>query len=102
MSAFTGDRASSSRGSPISSGGSHGTDDASGPTFKRLPSQTLSPEYTKRPATWSMLPHAREEFPSIFGKQEEKMQERGLGGVAERAVRMSFPSGRTGLVGLQD
>jgi hypothetical protein len=102
MSAFTDDWATSSRGSPVSSGGSYGTDDASGPTFKWLPSQTLGPEYTKRPATGSKLPRAHEEFPSIFGEQEQKMQERGLRGVAERARRMSFPSGRTGLVGLQD
>ena len=101
MSAFTDDRASSSRGSPISSGGSQATDDASRPTFKRLPSQTLGPEYAKRPATGSTLSGAHEGFPRIFGEQEQKMQERGLGGVAERARRMSFPSGRTGLVGLQ-
>jgi hypothetical protein len=101
MSAFTDDRASSSRGSPISSGGSQGTDDGSRPTFKRLPSQTLGPEYAKRPATGSTLSGAHEGFPRIFGEQDQKMQERGLG-VAERARRMSFPSGRTGLVGLHD
>jgi hypothetical protein len=91
---------SSSRGSPISSGGSQGTEDASRPTFKRLPSQTLGPEYTKRSATGSMLSGAHEGFPGVVGEQEQKMQERGLGGIAERARRMSFPSGRTSLVGL--
>lgn len=99
MSVFTDDRASSTRGSPISSGGSHGTDDTSRPTFKRLPSQTLGPEYAKRPATSNMLSGAREVFPGAVNGQE--MQQRGLG-VAERTRRMSFPSGRTGLVGLQD
>ena len=93
--------ASSSRGSPISSGGSQGTEDASRPTFKRLPSQTLGPEYTKRPAIGSMLSGAHG-FPGVFGDQEQKMHERGLGGIAERARRMSFSSGRTSLVGLQD
>ena len=88
---------SSSRGSPISSGGSQGAEDASRPTFKRLPSQTLGPEYTKRPATGSILIGAHEGFPGVVGEQE-----RGLGGLAERTRRMSFPSGRTGLVGLQD
>jgi hypothetical protein len=102
MSAFTDDRASSSRDSPISSGGSQGTDDASRPTFERLISQTLGPEYAKRPATGSVLPGTHKGLPSIFGKQEQKMQERGLGGVAERTKRMSFLSGCTGLVGLQD
>jgi hypothetical protein len=95
---------SSSRGSPISSSGSQGTEDASRPTFKRLPSQTLGPEYTKRPATgsMSMLSGAHIGFPGVVGEQEQKMQERGFGGIAERARRMSFPSGRTSLVGLQD
>ena len=97
MSTFTDDRVSSSRGSPISSGGSQGTDDASRPTFKRLPSQTLGPEYSKRAATGSVLSSAHEGFPRLVGEQE-----RVLGGVVERARRMSFPSGRTGLVGLQD
>jgi hypothetical protein len=92
----------SSRGSPISSGGSQGAEDASRPTFKRLPSQTLGPEYTKRPATGSILSGAHEGFPGVIGEQGLKMQERGLGGIAERSRRMSFPSGRTGLVGLQD
>lgn len=92
---------SSSRGSPISSGGSQGAEDASRPTFKRLPSQTLGPEYTKRPATGSLLSGAHEEFPSVV-VQGQKMHERGLGGITERSRRMSFPSGRTGLVGLHD
>lgn len=92
----------SSRGSPISSGGSQGTEDASRPTFKRLPSQTLGPEYTKRPATGVLLSGAHEGFPGVVGEQGQKMQGRGLGGIAERARRMSFPSGRTGLVALQD
>ena|SRR5258708_10437983 len=102
MSAFTDDRASSSRGSLISSGGSQGTDNASGPTFKRLPSQTLGPEYNKRPATGTMLPRAHEEIPSIFGEQEQKMQERGLGGVAGRTRRMSFRADVRASLGLQD
>jgi hypothetical protein len=92
----------SSRGSPISSGGSQGADDASRPKFKRLPSQTLGPEYTKRPATGSMLSGAHEGFPGVVSEQELRLQERGLGGIAERSRRMSFPSGRTGLVVLQD
>jgi hypothetical protein len=71
------------------------------PTFKRLPSQTLGPEYAKRPATGSTLSDAHKGFPGIFGEQDQKMQERGLG-VAECARQMSFPSGRTGLVGLHD
>lgn len=90
---------SSSRASPTSSGGSHGTDDASRPTFKRLPSQTLGPEYAKRAATATMLSSGTHEgFP---GKQDQEMQQqRGLGGVSERARRMSFPSGRAGLIGI--
>jgi hypothetical protein len=79
MSAFTDDRPSRSRGSPISSGGSRGIDNALWPTFKQLPSQTPGPEYTKQPATGSMLPRTHEEFSSIF---KQKAQERGLGGVA--------------------
>jgi hypothetical protein len=94
--------ASSSRGSPISSGGSQGIEDASRPAFKRLPSQTLGPEYAKRPAHGSMLSGTHVGFPGVVSEQEQKMQERGFGGIAERARRMSFPSGRTGLVGLQD
>ena len=78
---------SSSRGSPISSGGSQGIEDASRPTFKRLPSQTLGPEYTKRPATGSILSGAHEGFPGVVSEQE-----RGLGGFVERARRMSFPT----------
>ena len=92
----------SSRASPISSGGSHGTDDLSRPAFKRLPSQTLGPEYAKRAATGSMLSGTREAFPGGIGVREQEMQHRGLGGLAERARRMSFPSGRAGLMGLQD
>lgn len=94
--------ANSSRGSPMSSGGSQGTEDASRPTFKRLPSQTLGPEYTKRAATGNMLSGAHEGFPVVVCEQEQRMQERGLGGIAERARRMSFPSGRVALIGLQD
>jgi hypothetical protein len=93
---------SSSRPSPTGSGGSHGTDDASRPTFKRLPSQTLGPEYAKRAATATMLSGTHEAFPGVVGKQGQEMQQRGLGGVAERARRMSFPSGRAGLIGRQD
>ena len=94
--------ASSSRGSPINGGGSQGAEDASRPTFKRLPSQTLGPEYTKRPATGSMLSGAHEGFPGVVCEQEQKMQERGFVGISERARRMSFPSGRVGLVGVHD
>jgi len=93
------DRASSTRGSPTGSGGSVGYEDASRPAFKRLPSQTLGPEYIKRTATASMLSGARSGFPGIVNEPE--MRQRDLE-VAERARRMSFPSGRAGLVGLQD
>jgi hypothetical protein len=72
---------SSSRGSPISCGGSQGAENASRPTFKRLPSQTLSPEYTKRPATGSMLSCVHVVFPGVIGEQEQKIQERGFGGI---------------------
>ena len=99
MSVLADDRAGSSRASPTSSGGSHGADDASRPTFKRLPSQTLGPEYAKRAATANMLSGTRESFPGVVGEQE--IQQRGFGGVSERARRMSFPSGRAGLIGLQ-
>lgn len=61
--------ASSSRGSPISSGGSQETEDASRPTFKRLPSQTLCPEYTKRPTSGSMLSGAHEGLPGVLCEQ---------------------------------
>jgi hypothetical protein len=98
-SAFTDDRTNSSRGSPTGSGGSQGLEDVSRPTFKRLPSQTLGPEYAKRPATGNMLYGAHEVFPGIVGEQE--MHQRGLG-MAERSRRMSVPSGRASLVGLQD
>ena len=98
-SVFTDDRVSSNRASPTSSGGSHGSDDTSRPTFKRLPSQTLGPEYSKRPATTNLLSGSREVFPGAVNEQE--MQQRGLG-VPDRNRRMSFPSGRAGLVGLQD
>jgi hypothetical protein len=100
LSAFTDDRGGSSRASPASSGGPNGADDASRPTFKRLPSQTLGPEYAKRAATANMLSGTRESFPSVVGEQE--MLQRGFGGVSERARRMSFPSGRAGLIGVQD
>jgi hypothetical protein len=102
MSVFTDDRSSSNRASPVpglSGGGSLGIDDASRPAFKRLPSQTLGPEYAKRPATASMLSGGREGFPGVMSEHE--MQQRGFG-ISERARRMSFPSGRAGLVGLQD
>jgi hypothetical protein len=107
MSVYTDDHANSSRGSPApglgggggGGGGALGVDDGSRPTFKRLPSQTLGPEYTKRPATANMLSGAREVFVGMIGEQD--MQQRGLG-MAERARRMSFPSGRAGLVALQD
>lgn len=89
----------SSRASPTSSGGSHGADDPSRPTFKRLPSQTLGPEYAKRAATANMLTGTREAFPGIVGQREQEMQQRGLVGLAERTRRMSFPSGRGGLMG---
>ena len=104
MSVFTDDRATSSRGSPApglsgSGGRSLVVEDASRPTFKRLPSQTLGPEYTKRPATANMQSGAREGFIGMIG--EQSIQQRGLG-MAERARRMSFPGGRSGLVALQD
>jgi len=38
-------------------------------------------------------------FPGAVSEQE--LQQRGFG-VAERTRRLSFPSGRAGLVGLQD
>jgi hypothetical protein len=38
-------------------------------------------------------------FPGVVDEQEQNMQEWGLGGISERSRRMSFPSGRTGLVG---
>ena len=98
-SVFTDDRVSSNRASPTSSGGSHGSDDTSRPTFKRLPSQTLGPEFSKRPATANLQSGAREVFPGVVNEQE--MQQRRLG-ASERNRRMSFPSGRAGLVGLQD
>jgi len=49
-----------------------------------------------------MLSGTREGFPGVVGKLEQDMQQRGLGGVAERARRMSFPSGRAGLIELQN
>lgn len=97
-SVFTDDRVSSNRASPISSGGSQGPDDTSRPTFKRLPSQTLGPEFSKRTATTNLLSRGREVFPGVVNEQD---MQRGLG-VPERNRRMSFPSGRAGLVGLQD
>lgn len=102
MSSFTDDRVGSTGASPaphLGGGGPQGMDDASRPAFKRLPSQTLGPEYTKRPATGSMPSGARERFPGVASEHE--MQQRSLG-MAERARRMSFPSGRAGVVGLQD
>jgi hypothetical protein len=102
MSVFTDDHATSSRDSPapgLGGGGSLGVDEASRPTFKRLPSQTLGPEYRKRPAMANMLPGGREGLIGMIGEQD--MQQRGLG-ISERARRMSFPSGRAGLVALQD
>jgi len=98
-SVFTDDRVSSNRASPTGSGGSHGSDDTSRPAFKRLPSQTLGPEFSKRPAMTNLQSGAREVFPGVVNEQE--MLRRGLGG-SERNRRMSFPSGRAGLVGLQD
>jgi len=91
--------AGSSRGSSFSSGGSQGTDDASRPTFNCLPLQTLSPEYTKRSVTVSILSGAYEGFSGVVSEQEQKMQERGLEGIADRHRRMSFPSGRIGAYG---
>ncbi|KAI0258104.1 hypothetical protein BC834DRAFT_137070 [Gloeopeniophorella convolvens] len=65
--------------------------DGARPNFKRLPSQTLGPEYAKRPATGGMLSAAREEDIS------------GGGGAHERARRMSFPAGgRPAVSGLHE
>jgi hypothetical protein len=106
ISVYTDDHANSSRGSPApglggggGGGGGLGVEDGSRPTFKRLPSQTLGPEYTKRPATANIFSGGREGFVGMIGEQD--MQQRGLG-MAERVRRMSFPSGRAGLVALQD
>jgi hypothetical protein len=64
MNVFTDDLATSSRGSPVPGlGGSRslGVYDLSRPTFKRLPSHTLGPEYRK-PATTNLLSGGREGF----------------------------------------
>jgi hypothetical protein len=100
MSVCTDDPATSSRGSPVPGRGSLGVDEVSRPTFKRLPSQTLGPEYRKRPATANLLSGGREGFISMTGEQD--MQQRNLVMAVERTRRMSFPSGRAGLVALQD
>jgi hypothetical protein len=46
-----------------------------------------------------MLSGSHEGIPGVDDEQEQKMQEWGLGGIAERSRRMSFQSGRKGLVG---
>jgi hypothetical protein len=84
-------------------------EDPTRPTFKRLPSQTLGPEYAKRLATTAV---ARDEFDAVGAALREPdlplLSRRGMAGsghgllMAERARRMSFPGGRTGIVGLQD
>jgi hypothetical protein len=60
----------------LQQGGSQGAEDAFRPTFKRLPSQTLSPKYTKRPAT-NMLSGSLGGFPGVVDEQEQNMQEWG-------------------------
>jgi hypothetical protein len=84
-------------------------EDPTRPTFKRLPSQTLGPEYAKRLATTAV---PRDEFDAVGAALREPdlplLSRRGMAGsghgllMAERARRMSFPGGRTGIVGLQD
>ncbi|KAH8984381.1 hypothetical protein EDB86DRAFT_153566 [Lactarius hatsudake] len=121
-SGFTDDRGSTSASPAPGLGGSLAVEDPTRPTFKRLPSQTLGPEYAKRMATASMLSGVRDEFGVGVGTLGEPdlplLQRRGLVGqgpnhaqghghghglvMAERARRMSFPSGRTGIVGLQE
>ena len=103
-------------------GGSLSADDPTRPTFKRLPSQTLGPEYAKRLATTAVLAAGtatgtRDGFDvgvgAAPGEQDLPLLPRrgapanGHGHAhgfltAERARRMSFPGGRTGIVGLQD
>lgn len=101
-SSFTDERGSTSA-SPAPGGGSLSAEDPTRPTFKRLPSQTLGPEYAKRLATTG-----RDEFDLVVGAADlPLLSRRGIGSghgllMAERARRMSFPGGRTGIVGLQD
>jgi hypothetical protein len=101
-------------------GGGGSFEDPTRPAFKRLPSQTLGPEYAKRLATTGTLSGARDEFDvgvgvGALGKPDVPLlPRRGLAGshghghghglvIADRARRMSFPGGgRTGIVGLQD
>jgi hypothetical protein len=99
-SGFTDDRGSTSA-SPAPLVGA--IEDPTRPTFKRLPSQTLGPEYAKRVATTTM----RDEFDGALGEPDVPLlqQRRGHGHghglvMAERARRMSFPGGHTGLVGV--
>ena len=126
-SGFTDDRGSTSAspapglGGGGGGGGSLAMEDSTRPTFKRLPSQTLGPEYAKRVATTSMLSGARDEFDvgvGVGGPGEPDvplLQRRGLAlghnhghghshglVMGERTRRMSFPGGRTGIIGLQD
>ncbi|KAH9063579.1 hypothetical protein EDB87DRAFT_130373 [Lactarius vividus] len=117
-SGFTDDRGSTSASPAPGLGGSLAVEDPTRPTFKRLPSQTLGPEYAKRMVTTSMLSGARDEFGVGIGTLGEPdaplLQRRGLAGpgpshgqghglaMAERTRRMSFPSGRTGIIGLQE
>lgn len=94
-------------------------EDPTRPTFKRLPSQTLGPEYAKRLATTSVLSGPggapRDQFDAgvgTLGEPDLPLLSRRAGNnshshghgllMAERARRMSFPGGRTGIVGLQD
>ncbi len=109
-------------------GGTLGVEDPTRPTFKRLPSQTLGPEYAKRVATTSLLSGARDEYGvgvgvgvGALGEADVPMlqqHQRGLAGqghnhghghglglvMAERARRMSLPQTggvRAGIVGLE-
>ena len=98
---LTDDRESTSA-SPAPGGGSLAVEDPTRPTFKRLLSQTLGPEYAKRVATKNTF-----DVCVALGEPEVPLlQRRGLTGnhglmMAERVRRMSFPGGRTGIVGLQ-
>ena len=135
-SSFTDERGSTSA-SPAPPGGLGGggggggssslsADDPTRPTFKRLPSQTLGPEYAKRLATTAVLTGTADEYGGGAGVALGEpdlplLPRRGAAAanghghshghghghghgllMAERARRMSFPGGRTGIVGLQD
>ena len=99
---LTDDRGSTSA-SPAHGGGSLAVEDPTRPKFKRLPSQTQGPEYAKWVATTNTF-----DLGDALGEWEVPLlQQRGLTGnhglvMVERARRMSFPGGNTGIVGLQD